>query len=259
MKVSIVTVCLNNEDLEKTIASVLSQTSVDYECWVMDGLSDNKITIEILNKYQNAPRINIQSEKDEGIYDAMNKGISLSNNEYLLFLNAGDYFCNNSSLEVLLKNIGVNDIIYGDIQVTDGQRTWLKEYPSNLTFKYFLDDTLPHPAALIRKSLFKENGGYETSMQIVSDWAFFIKAICLKNAKYKHIPSVISIFNNNGISSMDSNRQLIEAEKTKYLLETFPSFIDDYKEIKNITNRYNGYKNSRVRKYLSYIFKQLCI
>ena len=91
MKISVITVCYNSENtIERTIKSVLSQTYQDIEYIIVDGLSTDK-TLEIVNKYKDKIA-KIISEKDTGLYDAMNKGIDNASGEYLMFLNSDDCF-----------------------------------------------------------------------------------------------------------------------------------------------------------------------
>jgi len=256
MIISIITICLNNEDLEKTIDSVLAQTHQDYEYWIIDGASTNPDTIAAINKYANNNQVNIISEKDNGIYDAMNKGIKLSIGEYLIFLNAGDYFYSNDSLNQFSAQHKNEEIVYGNLQVISPESTWIKEYPSKLSFSYFLEDTLPHPASFIKRSVFEITGLYKTNMLISADWALFINAICSKNLSYRHLNCIISSFNNVGISSLPQNQDLIFAEKREYLKDNFSLFMDDYDELRIIKQKMNNFKNSRLRKYFSYCFKQ---
>lgn len=257
MKISIITVCLNNPDLEKTIRSVLAQGYKDYDYWIIDGGSDNPTTLSVLDTYKDQLGINIISEKDTGPYDAMNKGIKSSTGEYLIFLNSGDCFYSGKSLEFFASNHDNYDIIYGDLEVVEPNKRWIKQYPDKLSFKYFLTDTLPHPSSFIKRSVFEKVGLYQADIKISADWAFFVTAICLHQITYKHLPQVISSFNYEGMSSLPGNRDLILAEKKQYLETNFPLFIGDYLEIREAGNKYNNLKNSRLRKYLSLIFKQL--
>src|SRR5687768_15687660 len=103
-KISVITINLNNQiGLRKTLESVVNQTSESFEYIVVDGSSTDG-SVEVLNKYKD--RIaHLRSEKDTGIYHAMNKGIKLAKGEYLLFLNSGDWLADNRSLENTLKLI----------------------------------------------------------------------------------------------------------------------------------------------------------
>jgi glycosyltransferase involved in cell wall biosynthesis len=114
---SIITVVRNDPDnLEKTVKSVLSQTFKDYEFIVIDGQSDDQ-TLDVIKKHQNIITLWI-SEKDEGIYDAMNKGLARSKGKYVEFLNAGDVYADSRSLEAIFSNANKDyDVIYGEINL----------------------------------------------------------------------------------------------------------------------------------------------
>lgn len=119
MKITVVTVCFNAEDLiEETIKSVIGQTHSDLEYIIIDGNSSDK-TMEIVRKY--ADRISkIISEPDNGIYDAMNKGIELATGEYINFMNAGDIFTDKDVVKDIVSNLEPStDIIYGDSTMVD--------------------------------------------------------------------------------------------------------------------------------------------
>lgn len=257
LKISIITVCLDNEHLKRTIDSVLHQTYSDYELLIIDGKSTNSTTLQVLNEHQNSPKVIIKRERDTGIYDAMNKGIKLASGCYLIFLNAGDYFHSTQSLEFFVAEHGNYDIVYGDLFVIEHEKNWVKHYPDKLSFKYFLKDTLPHPSSFIKKQVFEKVGLYETKMLISADWALFIKAICLQNISYKYIPHIISAFYYDGISSKPYNQELIWGEKSAFLQKEFGLFIADLKDDEQIRDKYLNLKNSRLRKYLSFFFKQL--
>jgi len=199
MKLSIITVCYNEPDIEKTCESIVKQVHQDFEWIVIDGGS-NKETIDILNTYKN--RINIfVSEKDNGIYHAMNKGINLASGEYLLFLNAGDLFYNKDVLKKVWKFLRDKDIVVGDLKVLQGEKAFIKKYPRTIPYDWLISDVLPHPSSFIKKKLFTEYGLYNENHKIVSDWEKSIEFIDVNKCSYKHIPVLVSVFNENGISS----------------------------------------------------------
>jgi glycosyltransferase involved in cell wall biosynthesis len=229
-KLSIITINLNNSaGLQKTMASVFAQTFTDYEYLVIDGGSTDGSVDEIKN-HQNKLVYWI-SEKDNGIYHAMNKGIAKAKGEYLLFLNSGDYLVNNEVLGKMIAESEDKDIVYGTLVVDDKGKRFNKEYPEHLNFSFFLRDTLPHPCTLIKRSLFEKIGLYDENLKSTSDWKFFLVAVCSYNISYKRVPVVFSVFTNNGISSRKENREWIRKDKQQVLQKYFPAFLDDYKRI----------------------------
>lgn len=231
MKISIITINYNNAvGLEKTIQSVVNQDYLNTEYIIIDGNSTDN-SKKILEKYQSKIDYFI-SEPDTGIYNAMNKGINISTGKYLLFLNSGDEFCHNFVLTEFSKYLMDNlDIYYGDlIFLNQGVRDYQK-YPDKLSFNFFYKTSLPHPAAFIKKELFNELGNYNENLKIVSDWEFFMLAICKFNKTYKHVNIVVTVFDTNGISCDEKNKKLIENERLLVLENLFPNFINDYKQL----------------------------
>jgi glycosyltransferase involved in cell wall biosynthesis len=207
--------------------SVFNQTFNDFEYIIVDGGSIDG-SREYIQQFEERVSYWI-SEKDNGVYHAMNKGIVKARGEYLIFLNSGDLFYSNNSIENLIKE-SVEDIVYGNILVETEESTYLKTYPPQLTFQYFLEDTLPHPGTLIKASLFQKIGLYNEKNKIVSDWEFFINAICLHRVTYRYINLTFAIFNFDGISSIPENKISIQQEKDLILERYYMAFLPDYKK-----------------------------
>lgn len=208
MKISIITICYNDPDIKKTCESIVNQTYQDFEWLVIDGGS-NQETIDILNTYRN--RINVfVSEKDDGVYNAMNKGIRRANGEYLHFLNAGDCYFNEESLQNISKCLNDSDIVYGDLKFLQDNGFFIKKYPNKIPYGWFNFDSLPHPAAFIKKELFNKYGLYNENYKIASDWEKWIEFIDINKCTYKHVPGLVSIHNYNGISSVMNESHLKE-------------------------------------------------
>ncbi|MDB5120202.1 MAG: hypothetical protein JWN56_1420 [Sphingobacteriales bacterium] len=250
-KISVITVSLNRGyEIEKTVQSVLTQTYQNLEYWVIDGGSTDE-THQLLQKYQN--QLSFVSEKDNGIYHAMNKGIVKSNGDYLLFLNAGDSFYSDLSLQTLIDQSAYEDLVYGDMLMKEPTHTWTKTFPELLTFDFFLNDFLPHPATLIKRSLFSSIGLFNENNKIVSDWEFFTHAVCKCNTSYKHVNSISSVFNTDGISSLNVNLSLYEKEQV--LKTHYSSFINDYADLHKCRTELQHIKNSRLHTITSKIMK----
>ncbi len=229
LQISIITVNLNNnKGLKDTLQSIKNQSFKSYEHIIIDGgsIDDSKETI--LEYCQANTHVTFWiSEKDKGIYNAMNKGIFHTNGEYLLFLNSGDYL-EPEILSRISEQLIDEDIIYGDLYFVSkkGER-WLKRFNYHtLSASAVLspDFFIPHPASFIRKSLF-EKEQYNEQYKIVSDWAFFIEKIILENRTTKHIPYAISNFSDGGVSSKEENKKLINQEKEDVLHKLFPDKV----------------------------------
>jgi glycosyltransferase involved in cell wall biosynthesis len=222
---SVITVNLNNaKGLLNTIASVAVQKNANLEHIVIDGASTDG-SREIINKYKTCFAYSI-SEKDSGIYQAMNKGIKAAKGDYVLFLNSGDTFTSADVIAQLQQNIKNThaDIYHTDIVLIDERKNhaYMHHYPTSVDTKYFLNNTISHQTASIRKSLFDVLGYYNENYKIASDWEFFLKA-SKAGYSFTHLSSInISNFTLNGMSA---NYQLGLNEMQDVLTKQHPELI----------------------------------
>ena len=252
-KVSIITINLNNSiGLEKTINSVINQSFDSFEFIVIDGLSSDD-SLEIIKKYSNKITYWI-SESDSGIYNAMNKGISKAIGEYCLFLNSGDQFANVDSLKTVFEIKPFEDIVYCDLELVGSNQSRIINFPDKLTFYWLFTEFIGHPSSLIRKNLFHKYGKYNESYKIVSDWEFFIIAICKYQCSTKHINYVLAIQSEGGISNNKKFVDLVKSERKSVLSEHFYTFVDDYDLLYNY--KFNSL-TKRIKRILKKIFKSI--
>jgi glycosyltransferase involved in cell wall biosynthesis len=248
-KITVITINLNNaEGLRRTIDSVSKQRYAKIEYIIIDGGSTDG-SLNVIKEYSDKIDYWI-SEKDKGIYDAMNKAISISSGYYLNFLNSGDHYSNPLSLEMLINKSANEDIIYGNILVVEKDTYWIKKYPLRLNFKYFKIDTLPHPASLIKKVLFEKYGLYDTNLQVVADWKFFILSIIKNKASYAYLDKEIAHFYFDGISSNPKYKDLIQHERESTLIKYFPiriRLMNLKYQIKNLF-KFPSLKNNKQKK-----------
>lgn len=231
MKLSIITINYNDsQGLEKTIVSVVNQTFRDFQYIVIDGNSTDgsRAVLEKYDKYIDK----WISEPDSGIYNAMNKGASFANGEYLLFLNSGDYIYSKNSLENLFKKSFCEDIVSCSLYTYSKKNICVQIPPRNISLYTFIDgSSLAHPSTLISKKIFLQIGGYNEDFKIVSDWILFIEALIINNCSYVSFPEIVlSSFNCFGISSVATNQRFLEGQK--YLQAKFPRIIEDYLSLK---------------------------
>jgi len=224
---SVITINKNNASgLEKTIQSVLQQTYSNYEFIVIDGNStDNSKTI--IEKYSNQIHYSV-SEPDNGIYEAMNKGIKQATGKYCLFLNSGDCLATISILQIVNDEINNEDIIYGDILLDQDYKMIPYAYTDNLTIKYLLKYVIPHQATFIKKELFEKCGLYDPTYKIVGDWAWILNCFVSTNINYRHIPKFISIYDTTGLSFNKENEKFIVDERKKAIQKIFNLYMVEY-------------------------------
>ncbi|MDB4922604.1 glycosyltransferase family 2 protein [Mucilaginibacter sp.] len=174
---SVITIVYNNvKDIERTTLSVLNQTYPNIEYIVIDGKSSDG-TLQIIEKYKD--RIaRLVSEKDEGIYDAMNKGLAVATGDYLIFMNSGDEFYEPDTVQQVFATAPYADIYYGETEMINdkgeilGQRR--HKAPKQFTwrdFKYGM--SVSHQAIYIRRSL---TGPYNRKYKLSSDIDWIIRA-----------------------------------------------------------------------------------
>jgi len=246
MKLSIITINYNNAlGLQKTIESVLSQTYTDFEYIIIDGASTDG-SVEILKEFENQVKDIIKpyfiwlSEPDSGIYNAMNKGIQKATGEYLLFLNSGDWLYNKDVLkEVFAQNI-TDDIFYGqEVKELNGKlikSTLLDVY--YLTFSSLKNSHISHQCSFIKRTLFTEKIGlYAENYKIISDWAFMMLAIFKYNCSIRTIDTIISVYDTNGISSVEAFKKLQLEERRQFLDKHFRLFMVDYDNMDAFMNK----------------------
>ncbi|WP_407484486.1 glycosyltransferase family 2 protein [Elizabethkingia miricola] len=251
MKLSVITINYNNtEGLLKTIQSVVTQQeSKDFEYIIIDGGSNDGSKSVIL-QYENDISYWV-SEKDNGIYDAMNKGILAAKGDYILFINSGDELYDNTTISKLLNKIDVGgDIIYSDLEIIDDKIPVIGHYPKILKFSYFIENTLAHPGCLIRRQLFDTIGFYDTKLKICSDWKWFLLAIFKYNVKAVHSGITAAKFYLDGISSDENNKEIIKRERSITLDQEFSYFMNDYSEFTKYRDVVMNMKRSRLIKLL---------
>lgn len=178
-KFSVITVCYNAEaTIEDTIQSVISQTYHHVEYIIVDGASKDR-TMDIVNRYREHIAI-VVSERDKGLYDAMNKGIGLATGDYLCFLNAGDSFHEDDTLQQMVHSIHtpqLPDVLYGETELVDHEGHFLRmrrlSAPEVLTWKSFRQGMLVcHQAFFPRRDLVMP---YDLRYRFSADFDWCIK------------------------------------------------------------------------------------
>lgn len=194
--ITIITACFNNESsIEETIISVLSQTYKNVEYIVIDGKSSDK-TLEIVNKYQKKIS-KIISEKDTGIYDALNKGISFANGQIIGFLHADDIFADNNILKIIAENFSEKscEAVFGDLQYISKADTSkiIRNWKSGIfNYKNLKKGWMPpHPTFYVKKSVYDKYGKFNTNYKISADYDLMMRFLSLHKINPSYIPEII--------------------------------------------------------------------
>ena len=209
-KLSVITIVYNNvRDIERTVLSVLNQSYANIEYLVIDGAS-NDGTLGILKKYEGKIR-RLISERDKGIYDAMNKGLALANGDYVLFMNSGDEIYASDTVEKIFATESDGDIYYGETEMYDenwkslGQRR--HRAPDHFTWKDFrFGMCISHQAIYIRRSLTEP---YDLNYQLSSDIDWIIRAT-KKAKKIVNVKMNVAKYLMGGMSKKKHRQSLVE-------------------------------------------------
>ena len=216
---SIITINYNNkEGFEKTVQSVICQTYNDFEYIIVDGGSTDgsRDVIEQYKQYFAA----VISEPDKGIYNAMNKGISLAHGEYLQFLNSGDCLIAPETLQQVFSTKPTADIISSHaIWIQTKQIAYA---PQNITLDYLYEQSMNHQSTFIHRTLF-DTIQYDESLHIAADYKFFLQTFITKNISYRLCDFPTVYYDETGISS--TRRQESMQERAQILTELLPPFI----------------------------------
>ena len=281
MKLSIVTINYNNvEGLKKTLASVASQTYRDIEHIIIDGGSTDG-SVEAIKEYVSANpnhdplfkhMINWVSEKDSGIYYAMNKGIEIALGrrvvnalnrsersedknkvvpDYIQILNSGDIFAAPDVVERMVAGIEkaeYPELLYGNMIKKDFSSGKIigKSREVEYSLRQYYASTMNHDCCFIRRDVYEKYGLYDESLKIVSDWKWFLQTIGLGYVKPVYVDIDVTIFDASGIS--ESNLELRNQERRQVLEKLLtPAVLADYDK-----HAFDAEQMERLRKHYFY-------
>lgn len=224
MNFSIITVCYNSEKtIESTVQSVISQDYPHIEYIVIDGKS-NDSTHAILSKYKNKISTLI-SEPDNGIYDAINKGIKLANGQIVGLLHSDDFFANEKVISTIAAAFSFHnaDAIYSDLEYVSKEdvkkvvRFWKAgAYKTGDFQKGWMP---PHPTFYARKELFEMYGGYNTAFKFSADYELMLRFIHKNSIKLGYIPEVLVKMRVGGEGNRNIKNRLLANKEDKMAWE----------------------------------------
>ena len=207
-KVSIITVCYNSaKTIENTIESVINQTYENIEYIIVDGLSTDN-TLEIVNKYKDKI-VKVVSEKDKGLYDAINKGIDLATGDIIANLNSDDFYIDNNVIaEVVAKmEESKSDTLYADLYYVDAidtnkvVRNWVSgAYKKGLFFKGWMP---PHPTFFVRKKVYDKYGKFNLELKSAADYEIMLRFIHKHECSISYLPRVVVRMRIGGVSNVN--------------------------------------------------------
>lgn len=246
LKLSVITVCYNAEEsIEKTMLSVLSQSYTNIEYLIIDGKSTDGTT-EIVEEYQKEyANIRLISEKDTGIYNAMNKGASFAKGDYIYFLNSGDLFPNQETTAQVMKKLEECsvDILYGDIDVDYGTSREKISYAGKRRLKKLwiaLGITVCHQALFVKTSLLKENR-FDESFLLWADQEWMMRLL-KKGVTAETIELTVCIYDGFGASSQTVNLEKVFEESDRITQKYTPVLYYVTKPMKSVLRIYRRWQ-----------------
>lgn len=238
MRVSIITVCYNSEKfIEECIQSVLSQDYQNIEYIVVDGKSTDR-TLDIISRYKDKIT-KIISEEDDGLYDAMNKGIVASTGEIVGILNSDDLFNDKSCVQEVVKafnNIEV-ECVFANLTFFKKDRKSITRLYDSKKFKlrHFLSGDAPaHPTFYTRKHNFEKFGYYSTRHPVAADFDLMLRFLYIEKLKYQFIDKVIVNMREGGKSTRNlltyivNNREKYDILKRNKLTASYVKLMSRY-------------------------------
>lgn len=205
MKISIITATYNSEaTVNDTLKSVAAQTHSDIEHIIIDGLSSDH-TLDIVNKFPHIAKVT--SEKDSGIYDAMNKGIQKATGEVIGILNSDDFYTHKEVLSKVARAFEDRavDVVYGDLQYVKADavqkitRTWVAGKFNRFSFYYGWMP--PHPTVFVRAEVYNRAGLFNISLKSAADYELMLRILLKNNCYAVYIPDILVRMRTGGVSN----------------------------------------------------------
>ena len=248
---SVITINRNNVlGLQQTMTSVLRQVnklaSTHLQYIVVDGASTDgsqEIIKTLLQQKKELTALWV-SEPDTGIYNAMNKGLSLATGDYCLFLNSGDLLVTDDALWQVERYMEANkfaaDIYYADAVFSNSQGNVQRVYPDRLSLDFFYYDSLCHQAIFYKRELLLSVGGYDEQYRLIADWVMNIQ-LFRKGFTFCHMPILTTIYDTKGMTSGTDGYEKCRKERKQYYQLHSLKLIHIYMWIKR---KYNQLKCS---------------
>ena len=234
MKISVITICFNSaETIEQTIKSVIEQSYKNIEYIIIDGDSSDG-TKEIIKKYRNKITKFI-SEKDKGIYDAINKGIKIANGDIVSLLHGNDIFSSHNSLLKIVEEFKNNnnfDVIISDLAFKKNfkEQKIYRYYKAKYFKKWMLriGYSPPHLSSFFRLKKIQDVGFYNPNFRIAGDFDFFVRSFLVNNLKFKILNECLIYMSVGGLSGRNIKSYLISSKEINQSLKSngyFSNFL----------------------------------
>lgn len=232
---SIITATYNSEEnIKGCIDSIKSQTFKDFEHIVIDGLSsDNTINVIKANQIENQV---VVSEKDRGIYDALNKGIDRSNGKFIVFLHSDDLFFESNTLQKIHDFLEDKqcDGLWGNLIYVDKKnRRTVRRWRDNKFRSLYLGWMPPHPTLVIKKEIYDEIGTFNTQFKIAGDYDFCVRLFRRKSFEIICLDTTLIEMNTGGTSNKSFKNIIRKTKEDINVISKFSKFYLIVAFIKN--------------------------
>lgn len=241
---SIIIPTYNSEaTIQAALTSVKIQQFSNFEVLVIDGKSSDK-TIELSNQFRlEGLNLTCISEPDNGIYDAMNKGIAAAKGEYLYFLGSDDTLFNEQVLHQVADSINLQpaDLIYGNVLMsTSGQC-----YDGAFTYEKLLTKNISHQAIFYKRTIFQQLGGYNLKYKLHADWDFNLTCFKNETVQKAYIELIVAHFT-EGSTSSKPDKTFIQAALLPAILQYQNSHQEFLRSIKNFDFLWRQIRNAQI-------------
>ncbi len=236
LKISIVTVCFNSaKTIETTLKAMARQQYSNIEYIIVDGASTDN-TMDIINKFRNVMpfETKVISEKDSGIYDAMNKGIKASTGDIIGIVNSDDWYEDNAILEVVKAYSGDDyEVIYGMKRVIENEMEKAIEFRNH---NFLRQQMICHPACFVTRKTYEKFGLFDLSYKSSADYDFMLRLYESKMVKFVPVYKILTNFRTGGMSfSQIGYRETLKIKyrnrmitRSKYITNTLKSYISEF-------------------------------
>lgn len=245
MIISIITVVFNNEDtIREAIESVLGQTYKNIEYIIIDGGSKDN-TVNFINKYKDQLGYFV-SEKDNGLYDAMNKGIKACTGDVIGILNSDDLYEDLNVIASVMEEFNKDselDILYGDLVYVKSNDTTkvVRNWKSKMYYKFFFEhaNVPPHPSLFVRSKVYNEIGLFDLRYKLAADYELMLRMFKNHNFKSKYINKLITKMRLGGATNQSfsnvvaQNKEILQSWKNNGL--NAPIYLMPLRILKRLT------------------------
>jgi glycosyltransferase involved in cell wall biosynthesis len=218
-KITIITATYNSADtVVDTLKSIAGQTYPNIEHIIVDGLSKDN-TLAVVRSFPHVSKV--ISEKDKGIYDAMNKGIALATGDIIGILNSDDFYTSNAVISNVVDHFAAHktDSIYANLYFVDEnntekiQRTWKSKSFDRRNF--YLGWMPPHPTFFVKKEVYEKLGGFNTALKSAADYELMLRFLFINHVSTCYLPEFIVKMRNGGQSTASLKNRLFANREDK--------------------------------------------